>query len=74
MKSTYDNDEMAEFIRKYIHSARDREILRDRLIDRMLFKELEAKYNLTERHIKRIVAKADKLFIEWQNARKRDIM
>lgn len=74
MKTKYDCDEMSEFIRKYVHSKRDRDILRDRLLDGLMFKELADKYNLTERHVKRIVAKADKLFIEWQNAMKRDIM
>lgn len=74
MKTKYDCDEMSEFIRKYIHSKRDRDILCDRLLDGLLFKELAVKYNLTERHIKRIVAKADKLFIELQNQHKRDMM
>ncbi|MBP5311894.1 MAG: hypothetical protein J6112_03570 [Clostridia bacterium] len=52
---------MAELIDEYIHSARDRQILKDRFIDGLTFAELEDKHNLSERQIKRIVKKADTL-------------
>ena len=59
----YDNKEMELLIDSYIHNARNRQILKDRLIDGMSYKELEGKYNLTDRHIKRIVyTSQDKLF------------
>ncbi len=66
----FDRDEMEELIRKYIHSARDREILCDRLLDHMLFKELCAKHHLSMRQLQRIVSKGDKLFIIWQDIHK----
>lgn len=40
--------------REYIHNERNRNILIDRYVNEMMFKELEAKYKLDERHIKRI--------------------
>lgn len=58
---TYTNSRMAELIDEYIHSARDRQILKDRFIDGLTFAELEDKHNLSERQIKRIVKKADTL-------------
>lgn len=40
--------------REYIHNERNRNILIDRYVYDMMFKELADKYSLTERHIKRI--------------------
>lgn len=40
--------------REYIHNERNRNILIDRYVNDMMFKELADKYSLTERHIKRI--------------------
>ena len=59
----YANSEMSKAIDEYIHYARDREILKDRLIDGMTYAELSDKYNLSERHIKTIVKKADKILL-----------
>ena len=50
----YDNDILSNLIDRYIHNERNRDILKDRYIDGMLFKELADKYILSERHIKRI--------------------
>ena len=55
----YTNSDMSKLIDEYIHSARDREILKDRFIDGLTFAELEDKHKLSERQIKRIVKKAD---------------
>ena len=60
---TYTNSQMAYLIDEYIHSARDREILKDRLINGLTFAELEDKHHLSERQIKRIVKKADVVFL-----------
>ena len=54
----YANSEMSKAIDEYIHYIRDRQILKDRLIDGMTYSELSVKYNLSERHIKTIVKKA----------------
>lgn len=53
------NSEIDAAINEYIHSARDREIIHDRLVDGMTFGELEEKYNLCARQLSRIVRKAD---------------
>lgn len=58
------NSEIAYLIDEYIHSERDREILKHRLIDGYTFARLADKYYpLSERQIKTIVYKAqDRLF------------
>ena len=56
---TYANSKMEFLIDEYVHSARDREILKDRFINGLTFAELENKHHLSERQIKRIVKKAD---------------
>lgn len=65
MKKYYSNTEITSLINEYIHSARDREILIDRFVNGMTFSELEGKYNLCERQIKRIVRKADQLLMTF---------
>lgn len=57
----YTNSQMASLIDEYIHSARDREILKDRFIDGLTYSQLEDKHGLSERQIKRIIKKADQL-------------
>ena len=59
----YANSDVRTAIDEYVHYARDREILKDRLIDGMTYAELSGKYNLSERHIKAIVKKADKFLV-----------
>lgn len=60
----YTNSQIATLIDEYIHSQRDREILKDRFINGLTFSELSGKYYLSERQIKRIVAKADTIFLK----------
>ena len=60
----YTNSQMAYLIDEYIHSARDRAILKDRLINGLTFAELEDKHHLSERQIKRIVKKADAVLLK----------
>ena len=59
----YTNEYMLHLITEYIHSARNRDILIDRFINGLTFKELEDKYNLCERQIKRIAKKIDNLLL-----------
>lgn len=51
----YTNPEIASLIDDYIHSERDRAILKRRLIDGILYDKLAAEFDLSERHVKRIV-------------------
>ena len=60
----YTNSQIAALIDEYIHSQRDRAILKDRFINGLTFGELSAKHYLSERQIKRIVAKADKILLK----------
>ena len=62
-KSDYSNTDMSKAIDDYIHSDRDRQILKSRLIDGLTYDELSDRYHLTSRRIKTIVYKAqDGLF------------
>lgn len=58
------NSEIETAINEHIHSARDRAIIRDRLIDGMTFGELEGKYHLCVRQLARIVKKADVFLVK----------
>lgn len=55
----YSNAELANLIDLYIHSERDRKILKRRLIDGIKYDDLAEEFNYTPRHIKRIVYKAE---------------
>lgn len=55
VENEYTNSEIGKAIDEYIHSYRDRMILRRRLIDGILYDELADEFNLSVRHIKRIV-------------------
>lgn len=59
----YTNSQMRELIDEYIHSERDRAILKRRLIDGLCFEPLAEEFDLSVRHVKKIVYKEqDKLF------------
>jgi len=51
------NSELSAYIDEYVPSKRNREILKDRLIDGIKVVELSEKYELSERQIKNIVKK-----------------
>lgn len=61
----YCNSQIQYLIDEYIHSERDRNILKDRFINGLTFSELSEKYFLSESQVKRIVKKMDKLLIEF---------
>lgn len=54
----YSNTEISQAIDDYIHSDRDRQILKSRLIDGLTYDELSDRYHLSARRIKTIVYKA----------------
>lgn len=59
----YSNSQMAKLIDEYIHNARDRDILKRRLIDGVCYDGLADEFHLSVQRIKTIVYKAqDKLF------------
>ena len=53
----YTNSEIAEAIDEYIHSKRDRCVLKSRLIDGICFEPLAEMYDMSVRQIKTIVYK-----------------
>ena len=59
----YTNSEISEAIDEYIHNARDRAILKRRLIDGICFEPLAEEFDLSVRHVQTIVYKGcDKIF------------
>jgi DNA-directed RNA polymerase specialized sigma subunit len=57
----YTNSQMAFAIDEYIHSKRDRAILKDRLIDHMTYSEIAEAHNLSDSQVTRIVYKGQRI-------------
>lgn len=53
----YTNSQVSKLIDEYIHSERDRSIMKDRLINGMRFEPLAEKYDLSVAQVKRITYK-----------------
>lgn len=51
----YTNSQICKIIDEYIHSERDRAILKRRLVDGILFEPLAEEFDMSVRQIKRIV-------------------
>ena len=51
----YKNSEIGTLIDEHVHSERDREILRRRLIDGVRYEPLAEEFDLSTVHVKRIV-------------------
>ena len=51
----YTNSDIAKLIDEYIHSERDRKILKRRLIDGITYDDLAEEFDYSVRHMKRIV-------------------
>ena len=51
----YTNTQICEVIDEYIHSERDRKILKRRLIDGIFFEPLAEEFDMSVRQIKNIV-------------------
>ena len=54
------NSDIEKLIDEYIHSERDRAILKRRLIDGICFEPLAAEFDISVRHMKTIVYKAQR--------------
>lgn len=52
------NSELASFIEEWVRKERDREMLKDRLINGMMYEPLAEKYNLSVRATQNIIYKA----------------
>lgn len=53
----YTNSQISALIDEYIHSERDRAILKRRLIDGVCFEPLAEEFDMSDKQIKRIVYK-----------------
>lgn len=53
----YSNSQISGLIAEYIHSERDRNILRRRLVDGITFERLAEEFDMSDKQIKRIVYK-----------------
>lgn len=51
------NSELSAFIDEWVNSKRNRDILKERLIDGVKISDLAEKYELSERQIKNIIKK-----------------
>jgi len=60
----YSNIETIQRIKDRIHSARDREILRDRLIHGLTYDQLSEAHHMSVRQIKRIVYKGQDIIFK----------
>lgn len=52
------NSELASLIDEWVRKERDREMLKDRLINGMLYEPLAEKYNLSVRYTQQVIYKA----------------
>lgn len=57
----YTNSQIRELIAEHLHSQRDREILVDRLVNGLTFEALAERHQMSDRQIKTIVYKAEKV-------------
>lgn len=55
----YTNSQIQALIDEWIHSSRDREILKRRLIDGIVFDSLAEEFDMSTRQVKNIVYKAE---------------
>ena len=60
----YKNSEMRSLIDEYIHSERDRAILKRRLIDGKCFEPLAEEFDMSVRQIKTIVYKKQEILFK----------
>lgn len=60
----YTNSEMERIIDEYIHSERDRKILKRRLIDGICYEPLAEEFNLSVKQTKNIIYKSENILFK----------
>lgn len=58
---TYKNSDMERLIDEYIHSERDRRLLKRRLIDGIYYEPLAEEFELSVRQVKNIVYRSESI-------------
>ena len=61
----YTNSQIIAIIDEVIHSERDRQILKRRMVDGVYFEQLAEEFDLSTQRIKAIVYKAQKRIIKY---------
>lgn len=61
----YGNNQISAIIDEYIHSERDRAILKRRLIDGVFFEPLAEEFDLSPKQVQNIVRKCEKVIIKY---------
>ena len=61
----YRNSDIRRIIDEHIHSERDREILKRRLIDGICFEPLAEEFNLSVRYIKSVVYRHQEIIFRY---------
>lgn len=59
MKYDISNSELEKLIDEWIHNKRDRDILKRRLIDGIIYEDLAEEFDMSVRQIKNIVYKSE---------------
>ena len=62
----YKNSDIANLIDEYIHSERDRAILKRRYIDGICYEILAEEFDLSVRHVKNIVYKHEHILMKLE--------
>lgn len=60
----YSNSQIAELIDEWVHSERDRAILKRRLIDGLTFEQLAEEFDMSVRQTKRIIYKSSEMLFK----------
>lgn len=55
------NSQINSLIDEWIHSERDRRIMKRRLIDGIIYERLAEEFELSDRHVKNIIYKSENL-------------
>lgn len=61
----YTNSEISKIIDECIHSERDRAILKRRLVDGIKYEKIAEEFDLSVRHVKKIIYKAEETIISY---------
>lgn len=65
MVREYTNSEIILLIDEHIHNARDREIMKRRLVDGVCYEPLAEEFSLSVRHVKTIVYREQERLSKW---------
>lgn len=61
----YTNSQMTSLIEEHIHNQRDREILKRRLIDGMVYEKIAEEHGLSVQRVKAIIYSAQQKLIKY---------